>query len=302
MVCAGCVKGGGLDGLTKSQLKTHVAGRLKKRLANAKHNPAHNAKNRENGKSRLANAKTNAKHNAKNRAKNSARRAAQQALGGVPTASEEDVSKAFEAVTKKIDACLAESKKKSPTGVALIIYATSAGSHGYSVLEEGVNQFRPRGELADGRPAVPSIRILEQAHPHAIRPADMDAHAGPGIEVADCEVDKILAETLEELSQRHYGPILDESDDDVKIWIRDGAGSLKGIGPYKVCVRTVPLPLPAGWSIRTTEWKGVERALKTDVCQGKTLKKLGATATPVAGSPKAKPRQPDIRQFFSKTG
>ena len=188
---------------------------------------------------------------------------------------------------------------------------------------------------------------------------------------------QILAETLEELSQVRYGPILDESDDDVKLWIRDGAGSLKGvghlagtpplpplpsrslsrppilcrlrsrhskdnhhtgtvmshgagrvalpmeraareltanqpppprrrgfsgIGPYKVCVRTVPLPLPAGWSIRTTEWKGVERALKTDVCQGKTLKKLGATATPVAGSPKAKPRQPDIRQFFSKTG
>ena len=70
--------------LLQNERHRQVAGRLKKRLANAKHNPAHNAKNRENGKSRLANAKTNAKHNAKNRAKNSARRVAQQALRGVP--------------------------------------------------------------------------------------------------------------------------------------------------------------------------------------------------------------------------
>ena len=68
-------------------------------------------------------------------------------------------------------------------------------------------------------------------------------------------------------------------------------------------MRTVPLPLPAGWSIRTTEWKSRAHALETDVCQGETLKKVGATATPVAGSPKAKPPQKppqsDIRQFFS---
>ena len=49
--------------------------------------------------------------------------------------------------------------------------------------------------------------------------------------------------------QRHFGPICDNSGGTlVRAWRVPGAGKPKGFGPYHVCVRLMPLPLPNGWN------------------------------------------------------
>ena len=62
----------------------------------------------------------------------------------------------------------------------------------------------------------------------------------------------------------------------VSLWKGDGMGGAKGVGPYIVAARVIPLPLPSDWKINTEAIK-VGKPIKANT--GKTLikpvKKVG---------------------------
>ena len=79
-------------------------------------------------------------------------------------------------------------------------------------------------------------------------------HGASGVEVSDCGHSKIKSKGVETGLHGHYRKIARQSGGKLKIlWKVDGAGSPRGIGPYVVCARIVPLPLPAGMHITVAQ-------------------------------------------------
>ena len=69
-------------------------------------------------------------------------------------------------------------------------------------------------------------------------------HGADGVSVCDCGDSKCLSKEVECGLHKHYRACAPSG---VQIlWKVDGAGAPKGIGPYDVCLRIVPLPLPDG--------------------------------------------------------
>ena len=58
----------------------------------------------------------------------------------------------------------------------------------------------------------------------------------------------MLSKEVETAAQLHFTPLCDASQGMMpRLWKVNGAGGPKGIGPYHVCIRVMPLPLPHGW-------------------------------------------------------
>ena len=74
------------------------------------------------------------------------------------------------------------------------------------------------------------------------------AHGPGGVRVYDCGSSKVISPAVEKALHEHFAPICDASDDKMpRLWRKRGAGYAQGIGPYHVCIRIMPLPLPHGW-------------------------------------------------------
>ena len=124
-----------------------------------------------------------------------------------------------------------------PGGLMLMIYGTSTGS--YTVEHEGMMQLTARGYQTP-----PIVGADGQ-----VIPSGLQGSYGPGGEsVYDCGPSKVLSKVVEKAAQTHFTPICDAPDSMMpRTWKRIGAGGPKGIGPYHVCIRVMPLPLPHGW-------------------------------------------------------
>ena len=58
----------------------------------------------------------------------------------------------------------------------------------------------------------------------------------------------MISHAVEKALHEHFTPICDASDGKMpRTWRKLGAGAPQGIGPYHVCIRIMPLPLPHGW-------------------------------------------------------
>jgi len=126
-----------------------------------------------------------------------------------------------------------------PNGYAVQIYGASTGAQGFSVKEEGVNQLRQRGYKS-----ATIIDATGYAPPVALTRA-----WGPGgVSVYNCGSSKVISRTVETALHKHFWPICDASDGKMlRLWRACGAGAPQGIGPYHVCIRIMPLPMPHGW-------------------------------------------------------
>ena len=124
-----------------------------------------------------------------------------------------------------------------PDGFMLAIYGASTGS--YTIVLEGKMQYSGRGNGVPG---------IVDADDDVISMTLQGPH-GPGSEeVLDCGPSKVLSSVVEKAAQEHFGPICDASGPMMpRTWRVPGAGYPKGTGPYKVCIRIMPLPLPFGW-------------------------------------------------------
>ena len=104
--------------------------------------------------------------------------------------------------------------------------------------EEGVNQFKPRNyrpPIFDASGRAPDVALTS-------------AHGPGGVSVYDCGSSKVISHAVEKALHEHFAPICDASDDKMpRLWRKRGAGYAQGIGPYHVCIRIMPLPLPHGW-------------------------------------------------------
>ena len=179
--------------------------------------------------------------NAKTAAKKMQERIAYEkaTLGDEHDVSPEALRAHREAAISRAEELIAGYDVTCPEGYAVIFYGASTGSKGFSVKEEGVNQFRPRGYK------VPTI-IDAQGH---VPPAALTGAWGPGGKsVYDCGSSKVISHAVEKALHEHFAPICDASDDKMpRLWRKRGAGYAQGIGPYHVCIRIMPLPLPHGW-------------------------------------------------------
>ena len=127
-----------------------------------------------------------------------------------------------------------------PKGFLLMIYGTSTGSG--SIVHEGKMQLTSRGY---------SIPPIVDANGEAIHYGLQGSQGPGGVSVYDCGPSAVLSKVVETAAQTHFTPICDASDGTMpRTWIRIGAGAPKGIGPYHVCIRVMPLPLPHGWHRR----------------------------------------------------
>ena len=64
----------------------------------------------------------------------------------------------------------------------------------------------------------------------------------------NCGSSKVLSKAVETAAQEYFTPICDAPGSMMpRTWRVIGAGAPKGIGPYHVCIRIMPLPLPHGW-------------------------------------------------------
>ena len=64
----------------------------------------------------------------------------------------------------------------------------------------------------------------------------------------NCGSSKVLSKAVETAAQAYFTPICDAPGSMMpRTWRVIGAGAPKGIGPYHVCIRIMPLPLPHGW-------------------------------------------------------
>ena len=117
------------------------------------------------------------------------------------------------------------------------IYGASTGS--YTIVLEGKMQYSGRGNGVPG---------IVDADDDVISMTLQGPH-GPGSEeVLDCGPSKVLSSMVEKAAQAHFTPICDASGPMMpRTWRVIGAGYPKGAGPYKVCIRIMPLPLPFGW-------------------------------------------------------
>ena len=104
--------------------------------------------------------------------------------------------------------------------------------------EEGVNQFKPRNyrpPIFDASGRAPDVALTS-------------AHGPGGVSVYDCGSSKVISHAVEKALHEHFAPICDASDDKMpRLWRKRGAGYAQGIGPYHVCIRIMPLPMPHGW-------------------------------------------------------
>ena len=144
-----------------------------------------------------------------------------------------------EAAIDHVTQLIADNWKIYPKGFAVQIYGASTGSQGFSVKEEGVNQLRQRGYKS-----ATIIDATGYAPPVALTRA-----WGPGGKsVYDCGSSKVISRTVETALHKHFWPICDASDGKMlRLWRACGAGAPQGIGPYHVCIRIMPLPMPHGW-------------------------------------------------------
>ena len=124
-----------------------------------------------------------------------------------------------------------------PRGFMLAIYGASTGS--YTIKHEGRMQFSGRGY---GVPPIVDANEKEIS-------MTLTGPYGPGGEaVYECGPSKVLSSVVEKAAQVHFTPICDASGPMMpRLWRVPGAGGPKGTGPYKVCIRIMPLPLPFGW-------------------------------------------------------
>ena len=144
-----------------------------------------------------------------------------------------------EAAIDHVTQLIADNWKIYPEGFAVQFYGASTGSEGFSVKEEGVNQFRQRGYKS-----ATIIDATGYAPPVALTRA-----WGPGGKsVYNCGSSKVISHAVEKALHTHFKPICDASDGKMpRLWRACGAGAPQGIGPYHVCIRIMPLPLPHGW-------------------------------------------------------
>ena len=144
-----------------------------------------------------------------------------------------------EAAIRRAEELIAGYWETNPDGFAVQFYGASTGSPGYSVWEEGVNQLRPRGykvpTIIDASGEVPDVALTSAWGPG-------------GVSVYDCGSSKVISKAVETALHEHFWPICDASDGKMlRLWRRCGAGAPQGIGPYHVCIRIMPLPMPHGW-------------------------------------------------------
>ena len=143
-----------------------------------------------------------------------------------------------EAAINTASELIADYRKTYPAGFAVTFYGASTGSRGFSVEEEGVNQFKPRNyrpPIFDASGRAPDVALTS-------------AHGPGGVSVYNCGSSKVISHAVEKALHEHFAPICDASDDKMpRLWRKRGAGYAQGIGPYHVCIRIMPLPLPHGW-------------------------------------------------------
>ena len=119
----------------------------------------------------------------------------------------------------------------------LSIYGTSTGS--LSIVQEGKNQFSGRGY---------SIPPIVDVNGNVIAMGVQGAQGPGGESVFDCGSSRVTSKEVEKAAQRHFTPLCDASNGMMpRTWRVIGAGGPKGTGPYHVCIRVMPLPLPHGW-------------------------------------------------------
>ena len=101
-----------------------------------------------------------------------------------------------------------------------------------------MNQFKPRNyrpPIFDASGRAPDVALTS-------------AHGPGGVSVYDCGSSKVISKAVETALHEHFWPICDASDGKMlRLWRRCGAGAPQGIGPYHVCIRIMPLPMPHGW-------------------------------------------------------
>ena len=109
----------------------------------------------------------------------------------------------------------------------------------HPVQKEAVEAY-----IASPSDAVKKKRAIEGRDHANLRLGDLRGHGADGVSVCDCGDSKCLSKEVECGLHKHYRACAPSG---VQIlWKVDGAGAPKGIGPYDVCLRIVPLPLPDG--------------------------------------------------------
>jgi hypothetical protein len=186
-----------------------------------------------------ANKKSNAKTNAETSAakKRKAIEYEQETLGDVVDLSDAAQETASQKCIEEIKQRLYQHDVAYPNGYMLAIYGASTGS--FTVEYEGKMQFSGRGY---------SIPPIVDANGKVISLGLQGGHGPGGESVHDCGSSKVLSKVVETAAQEHFTPICDAPESKMpRTWKVIGAGGPKGTGPYHICIRIMPMPLPEGW-------------------------------------------------------
>ena len=148
-------------------------------------------------------------------------------------AQEEAGNLAIQVIKQKIETYTEKYKK----GFMLFIFGTSTGS--FTIEHEGKMQL-----TGCGYQTPPVVDAGDK-----VIAGGLQGSYGPGgVSVYDCGSSKELSMAVEEAAQAYFTPICDALGSMMpRTWRRIGAGGPKGTGPYHVCIRVMPLPLPHGW-------------------------------------------------------
>ena len=178
--------------------------------------------------------------------------------------SDADVLAHVQAAIAQVDAKIAAAREEHPD-IAIQIYGTSTGSgpYGTATGHNKATRSRERANVHEGemqfvsRGGKSSIQWLERPGGRShnnLRLGDLRGHGHGGEAVCDCCNSRCLSKEVETALHVHYRKRSRQVG--IKIlYTRDGAGAPQGIGPYDVCLRIVPLPLPEGMHI-TVEQEG----------------------------------------------